>query len=132
MTPRTPTQQREAYLTKEHAKRPEAKRLWSTAPLVAIGSIFSRHNLNHSGSVFRMRYYQPNARSMPSRPTLPCIAVGIATINGAHLVRLIEHLHTDERYDYFSFENVPQDEARALEIRALQVPCSALRNWERS
>ena len=73
-------------------------------PNFALGSIYD-DRLTGERTV-RMRYYSPNHRNVPSRLDLPCLVVAVQAINSCRIVRLVDHLRTDDRYDFFRFEEI--------------------------
>ena len=89
------------------SSRPPTRLRYPGQPTLALGSIY--HSPKHGRTVARMRYYKAKGRTTPHRLHLPCAIVAVCSINAARLVRLTAYLDSDDRYDYFEFDTIPDD-----------------------
>ena len=101
--------------THRYESRPPTRLRFPGQPTLALGSIYQ--SPNHGRTVARMRYYRATFRSTPYRLHLPCIIVAVCSINAARLVRLVSHIDSDDRYDYFEFDAVADDAYQPDDLR---------------
>ena len=90
--------------------RPPTRLRFGSEPTIALGSIYHSHT--HGRTVARMRYYKAKFRTTPHRLHLPCIIVAVASINAARLIRLTSYIDSDDRYDFFEFDAIPDDASK--------------------